>query len=35
VNGFVCKGFGISLEVVLAADGTVSRESVRSLGNCL
>ena len=35
VNGYVCKGFGISLELVLAADDTVSRESVRSLGNCL
>lgn len=35
VNDSVCKGFGISLELVLAADDTVYRESVRSLGNCL
>ena len=35
VNDLVCKGFGISLQLTLNAERNVTRETVRSLGNCL
>ena len=35
VSSPICKGFGISLDVTIANDGTISNEVVKSLGNCL
>jgi hypothetical protein len=35
VSSSICKGFGISLEVTIAPAGTISKEVVRSLGNCV